>query len=185
MHGTSVIEGANGAYRVDGGTSGGDVTEARAVLALCVSIRGVGSLNGARAPEELYGEADCWDIPGVDGDDNRGGCLAFSGLSVGVEIPGGEHANGLGVEDRLRETGETFVWALGEEGNGEGVTGKLGLVQAEAKGQPGGRTHREPLVKLRGECVEVGREGGGRGGSVGDEEGDGPSIVDLARDSER
>jgi len=33
--------------------------------------------------------------------------------------------------------------------------------------------------------MEVGREGGGRSGRVGDEQGDGHAIVDLARDSER
>jgi len=75
------------------------VTEAPAVLELRVSIRGVGPLNCSRAGNEAYGGAHCWDITRVDGDDNRGGNLAFSRLSVGVEVPGGEDAIVLGVED--------------------------------------------------------------------------------------
>ena len=61
---------------------------------------------------------------------------------------------------------------------------KLGLVGGEAEGQPGRLSHREGFVKLGGESVEVGRESGGGGGSVGDEEGDRTAIVNLGRDSE-
>jgi len=59
----------------------------------------------------------------VDRDDDGGGSLALPGLSVGVEVPGGEDAYVLGVEDRLREVREEFVRVFGEEGDREGVDG--------------------------------------------------------------
>jgi len=45
VHGTDVVEGADGANSVDGGTSRGDVAVAPAVLALHVPIGGVSALN--------------------------------------------------------------------------------------------------------------------------------------------
>jgi len=74
------------------------------------------------------------------------------------------------------------VRVFGEEGNGEGVDGKLRFVGGEAEGQPGRFSHWERLVELGGECVEVGCEGGSGGGRVGDELGEGRAIVDLGRD---
>ena len=35
----------------------------------------------------------------MDGDDDGGGSLTLPGPCVGVEVPGGEDANVLGVED--------------------------------------------------------------------------------------
>jgi len=79
----------------------------------------------------------------VDRDNNGRGGLTFPGTSVRVEVSGGEDANVLGVEDRLRKAGEEFVWVFGEEGDGEGVNGELGFVGGEAEGQPGSSTHKE------------------------------------------
>jgi len=62
------------------------------------------------------------------------------------------------------------------------VDGELGLVGGEAERQPGGIAHLERLVELGREGVEVGCEGGGRGGRVGDEQGDRSTVVDLGRD---
>jgi len=120
----------------------------------------------------------------MDGDDNGRGSLTHPGLGVRVEVSGGEDAYVLGVEDRLRKAGEKFVRVFREEGTGEGVDGKLGLVGGEAEGQPGRFSHWEGLVELGGECVEVRCEGGSGGGRVGDEQGDGTAIVDLGRERE-
>jgi len=62
------------------------------------------------------------------------------------------------------------------------VDGELGLVRGEAEGQPGRLAHREGLIQLGRESVEVRCEGGSGGGRVGDENGDRPTIVDLGRD---
>ena len=64
------------------------------------------------------------------------------------------------------------------------MDGELGLVGGKAEGQPGGLAHWEGLVELGRESVEVGCEGGGGGGRVGDEWGDRPTIVDLGGDCE-
>ena len=148
MRGPGVVEGADRADGVDGGASRGDVPEAPAVLALCIPIGGVGAFNRPRAGEKAYGGAHCWDVTRVDRDDNGGGSLSHPALGVGVEVSGGEDAYVLGVEDRLRKAGEKFVRVFGEEGNGEGVDGKLGFVGGEAEGQPGRFTHWEGLVEL-------------------------------------
>jgi len=168
VHGTGVVEGTNGANRVDGGAPGGDVTETPAVLALRVAIGGVGALNRSRAGEEAYGGTHRWDVPGVDRDDNGGGRLALPRVSVGIEVSGGEDAYVLGVEDGLRKAREELVRVLGKEGDGEGVDGELGFVEGEAEGQPGRLSHQEGFVELGRKGVEVGCEGGGGGGRVGD-----------------
>ena len=120
----------------------------------------------------------------MDGDDDRCGGLAFSGLCVGVEVSGGEDSNVLRVKDRFRKAGDEFVQVLREEGNGDGVNGELDFVVGEAEGQPRRLPHREGFVKLGGESVETGCEGGSRGGRVGDKEGDRSAIIDLGRDRE-
>ena len=184
MHGTGVAKGADGADGVGGGASRGDMTEAPAVPTLRIPIRGVCTLDRPGTGEEANGGAHRWDVPGMDGDDNGGGGFSHPGLGIRVEVPGGEDAYVFGVEDRLREAGEEFVRILGKEGDGEGVDGKLGLVGGEAEGQPGRFTHWEGFVELGRERVEVRREGGSGGGRVGDEQGDGPAIVDLCCDRE-
>jgi len=141
VHGTGVAEGADGADGVGGGASRGNVSETPAVLTLCVPIRGVCAFDRPRAGEKAYGRAHCWDVAGVDGDDNGGGSLPYPGLGVRVEVSGGEDAYVLGVEDRLRKAGAKFIRVFGEEGNGEGVDGKLGFVGGEAEGQPGRISH--------------------------------------------
>jgi len=182
VHGSGVTEGADRAHRVGRGASRGDVSETPAVLALCVPVRGICSFNRPRAGEKAYGGAHCWDVSGMDGDNNGGGSLTHPGLGVRVEVSGGEDAYVLGVEDRLRKAGEKLVGVFREEGNGEGVDGKLGFVGGEAEGQPGRFSHGEGLVKLGGECVEVRCECGSGGGRVGDEQGNGSTIVDLGHD---
>jgi len=177
-----MTEGADRANGVGRGASRGDVSETPAVLTLCIPIRGVCAFDGPGAGEKAYGGAHCWDVAGMDGDDNGGGSLTHPGLGVRVEVSGGEDAYLLGVEDRLRKAGEKLVWVFREEGNGEGVDGKLGFVGGEAEGQPARFSHWEGLVELGGECVKVRCECGSGGGRVGDEQGDGPTIVDLGRD---
>ena len=184
MHGTGVAEGADRADGVDGGASGGDVSVTPAVLTLCIPIGGVCAFDRPSTGEEAYRGAHRWDVAGMDGDNDGGGSLTHSGLGVRVKVSGGEDAYVLGVEDPLRKAGEKFARVFGEEGNGEGVDGKLSLVGGEAEGHPGRFSHREGLVQLGRECVEVGREGGSRGGRVSDEQGDGTTIVDLGRDCE-
>ena len=169
MHGTGVVEGTKGANRVDGWAHGGDVSEAPTVFALCVPIGGVGAFNRSRTGKEAYGGAHCWDVPGVDRDNNGGGRLAFPGPINGVEVSAGEDVYVFGVEDRLCEAREEFVRVFGEEGHGEGMDGELGFVEGKAKGQPGGFAHRGGFVELGRDSVEVGCEGGSRGGRVGDE----------------
>jgi len=105
----------------------------------------------------------------VDGDNNRGGSLALPRVGVWVEKSSGEDADVLGVEDRLSEAREKFARILREERDGERVDGELGFVGGEAKGQPGRVSHREGLVELGGEGVEVGREDRSGSGRVGDE----------------
>jgi len=184
VHGTGVTEGANRADGVDGGASGGDVSITPAVLTLCIPIGGVCAFDRPSTGEKAYGGTHCWDVTGMDGDNDRGGSLTHPGLGVRVKVSGGEDAYVLGVEDRLRMAWEKLVRVFGEEGNGEGVDGKLGLVGGEASGQPGRFSHWEGLVELGGECVEIRREGGSGGGRVRDEQGDGPAIIDLGRDRE-
>jgi len=55
----------------------------------------------------------------VAGDDDGGGHFALPGLYVGVKISGGEDANVLGVEDRLRKARGDFFRVLWEEGKRE------------------------------------------------------------------
>ena len=169
MHGSGVVERTDGANRVDGGAPWGNVSEAPTVLALRVPIGGVGSLDRPGTGEETYRGTHDRDVPWVDRDYDGGGSLVLPRSSVGVEKSGGEDAYVLGVEDRFRETREELVRVLMEERDGEGVDGELGFVGGEAEGQSGGLTHREGLVKLGGESVEVGCEGGSGGGRVGDE----------------
>jgi len=169
VHGSGVVERTDGAKRVDGGAPGGNVSEAPAVLALRVPIGGVGSLDRPGAGEETYRGTLDWDVPWGDRDDDGGGSLVLPRPSVGVEKSGGEDAYVLGVEDRLRETREELIRVFREERDGEGVDGELGFGGGEAEGQPGGLTHREELVKLGRESVEVWCEGGSGGGRVGDE----------------
>jgi len=100
--------------------------------------------------------------------DGYGG-LALSRLCIWIEVSGGEDANVLGVKDGFRKAWEKVFRAFRQEGNREGVDGKLDLIGGEAEGQPGRVAHGEGLVELAGECVEIGREGRRRGGTVGDE----------------
>jgi len=64
------------------------------------------------------------------------------------------------------------------------VDGELSLVGGEAKGQPGKLTHRERLVELVGEGVEVWGKGRGGSGRVGDKKGDRSTVIDLGGDCE-
>ena len=96
----------------------------------------------------------------------------------------GEDAYVFGVEDPLREAGKDFIRVFREEGDGEGVDGELGLVGGEGEGQPGRLTNRESLIELCRQGVEVGCEGGGRGGRLGDEEGNRSSVIHVCRDGE-
>jgi len=64
------------------------------------------------------------------------------------------------------------------------VDGELDLVGGEAEGQPGRISHWERAVELCHKCVEVLCESGSGGGSVGDQEGDRASFVDLSGDSQ-
>jgi len=105
----------------------------------------------------------------VDRDNNGGGSFTLPGPSVGVEVPGGEDAYVFGVEYRLREAREELVRGFVQEGQGDGVDSELGFVGGEAEGQPGRFSHRERFIELGRESVEVGCEGGGGGGRVGDE----------------
>jgi len=105
-------------------------------------------------------------------------------LCIGVEVSGGEDQYVLGVEHRFRETGEEFVRVLGKEGNGEGVDSDLRLVGGEAEGQAGRLAHWEGFVELGEESVEVGCEGSGPGGRIGDQECDRSAVIDLGRDCE-
>jgi len=172
VHGAGVVERTDGANRVDGGAPGGNVSEGPTVLALRVPIRGVGSFDRPRTGEEVYRGTHDWDVSWMDRDDDGGGSLVLPRPSVGVEKPGGEDAYVFGVEDRLREARKELIRVFGEERDGEGVNGELGFVGGEAGGQPGGLTHREGLVELGRESVEVRCEGGSGGGRVGDEKGD-------------
>ena len=120
----------------------------------------------------------------MDADDDGGGRLALPGFCIGIEIPGGEDANVLRVEDRFRKTWEKFLRVIREEGDWEGVDGELCLVGGEAEGQPGRLAHRERLVELVGKGVEVWGKGRGGGGRVGDEKGDRSTVIDLGCDRE-
>ena len=117
------------------------MAEAPAVFALRVPVRGVGSFDRARAGEESDGRAHRLDIPGVDGDNDRGSGLALSTAGVRVKESSGKDANVLRIEDRLRQARERFVGVFREEGEGKGVDGELGLVGGEAEGQPGSVSH--------------------------------------------
>ena len=64
------------------------------------------------------------------------------------------------------------------------MNGELDFVGGEAEGQPGRLAHREEFVKLGGESVKIGCEGGSGGGRVGDKEGDRSAIIDLGGDRE-
>jgi len=88
------------------------MAESRAVLALRVPIGGISPFNRARSGKETDRGSYCGDVPLVDRDNDRGGKLALPRLSTRVEVPGGEHSNVLGVENRLREAGEEFVRVL-------------------------------------------------------------------------
>jgi len=99
VHGTGVTDGADRADGDDRGASRGNVSETPAVLTLRVPIRGVCAFDRPRTGGKAYGGAHCWDITGVDGDDNGGGSLSHPGLGVSVEVSGGEDAHVLGVED--------------------------------------------------------------------------------------
>jgi len=90
-------------------------------------------------------------------------------VSVWVDESGGEDANVLGVEDRLRKARVEFIRVLRPESEGEGVDGELGFVGGEAEGQPWRVSHGERLVELGGEGVELPCEGCGRSGRVGDQ----------------
>jgi len=182
MHGTGVVEGADGANGRCGGAPRGDMAITPAVLALGVPVGRVRAFNSSRSGEETNRGAHGRHVPSVDGEDNRGGRLALPGLCARVEISGGEDAYGLGVEDRLRKTREELLQVLREEGKWEGVEGELCFVGGEAEGQPGGLAHGERFVELAGEGVEIWSEGRGGGGRVGDEKGDRSMVIDLGGD---
>jgi len=116
---------------------------APAVLALSVPVGGVGALNRARPGEESDCGAQRGNVPGMDGDIDGGGSLTLPGPCVRVEVSGGEDANVLGVEDRLRETGKQFLGVFREKGERERVDGELCFVGGEAEGQPGRVSHGE------------------------------------------
>jgi len=64
------------------------------------------------------------------------------------------------------------------------MNGELDFVGGEAEGQLGRVSHRKRAVELCRKCVEVLCKSGSGGGSVGDEEGDGTSLVGLGCDRE-
>jgi len=64
------------------------------------------------------------------------------------------------------------------------VNGELHLVGSQAEGQPGRVSHGKRAVELHRKSVEVWCQGGSRGGTVGDKEGDGASLVDFCSDRE-
>jgi len=166
-HGSGVVEGTDGANGRGGGAAGGDMAISPAVLALRVPVGRVSAFNSSRSGEESNRGARCKHVAWVDGNDDGGGCLALTALCVGVEISGGKDAFVLGVEDRLRQTREEFIQVFWEEGDWEGVDGKLCFVGGKAEGQPGRLAHGERLVELAGKGVEIWRKGrGGVAGSV-------------------
>ena len=105
-------------------------------------------------------------------------------MCVWGEISGSEDTNVFGVENTRGKEGGEFVWVFYEEGDGERVDDKRHLVGGEVKRQLGGVTHGPGLFGLRGVGVEVGSKCLSRGGRVGDEQGDGATVVDLGRDHE-
>jgi len=64
------------------------------------------------------------------------------------------------------------------------VNGELDFVGGEAEGQPGRVSHVKGAVELCCKRVEVWSKGRSKGGSVGDQEGDGSSLIDLSGDRE-
>jgi len=179
-----MVVGANGGNRAGSGAPGGDVTESPAVLALRVPSGRVCTLDRPRKGKETARGAHCWDVAGVDRDDDRRGGLAFSRLCIRVEISGGNDANILGVKDQLREAGEHLVLVFRQEGDGETLDCELGLVGGKAKGPPGGYAQGERLVELGGQSVKVRRAGGSGGVMVSGEQGNRTAVVDLSPNSE-
>jgi len=184
MHGSGVVEGADGANGGGGGAPGGDMAVSPAVLVLRVPVGRVSAFDSARSGEESNRRAHRKYVPWVDGNDDRGGSLALRGLCVGVEISGGEDAKVVGVEDLLRQTWEDLLRVLREEGDWEGVDSELCLVGDEAEGQPGRLAHWERLVELAGKGAEIWGKGRGGGGRVGDEKGDRSAVIDFGGDCE-
>jgi len=88
----------------------------------------------------------------------------------------------LGVVDGGGETWEKVLWIIGEEGDHEGMNSQLDFVGGQAKGQTGRISHGKRVHELRRKCVKVWGESGSGGGSIGDQEGDGTSLVDLSGD---
>jgi len=82
------------------------------------------------------------------------------------------------------EAREKIIPGLGKEGDWKGVNGELDFVGGEAEGYPGRDSQGKGAIELSCKCVEVWRKGGNGGGSVGDQEGDGCSLIDLSGNGE-
>jgi len=125
VHGPGVVEGADGTNGIGRGAPAGDRTVAPAVLTLCVPVGRVGTFNCPRSGEESNRGTHRGYVTRVDRNDDGGGSLSLPGLSIGVEISGGEDAYVFGVEDRLCEAGEELFRVFREEGEREGVDSEL------------------------------------------------------------
>ena len=64
------------------------------------------------------------------------------------------------------------------------MNGELHLVGSQVEGQPGRVSHGKRVVELRRKSVEVWCKGDSGGGTVGNKEGDGASLVDFGSDRE-
>lgn len=73
---------------------------------------------------------------------------------------------------------------FGKKGNRKRVNGELDFVGGEEEGQPGRVSYGKGAVELCCKYVEVWSKGRSRGCCVGDQEGDGSSLIDLSSDRE-
>ena len=155
------------------------MAEFEAIVALGEPIGGDDGGDSPGVGEEANRCSQGDRVLGLDCDCDRGRKFALAGGRVGVEEAGREDIDPSGITDRGSQGVVELVGVIWEVWHWEGVDGEMGLVRGETKGELRGGPHREGLVESGSNGIEKGRVRSRWGLSVGDNDRDGSSRVDL------